>query len=732
MKKKLVVQALLSIFFVAGGIVLLYFLPTILGENKYFLSDPLFDWGHVFDRIGLAFRFNEEAGIFPIIMLAYLGVASLLLVLQIVFIIVKRKPIYLVLVLLYLVAAAGLLYVITVLFAPKFFVSPNAVAKTNPDGVVWPGDNSKPGGFFSFSIEYTQHNVLGIGWLLVAFIPAVLDLVALILFLVFGIGTIVALAKSEEIPEDMGASEMTRRKTAGDEKRIIRVYEGDIEEGSPADLTADMLKADGRAAAAPVAPAKAEPEIEAPKKNEAPNFPPLPAGSGLNGPFLIQYINTYSPGAETVKTPEEKPAALTAEDVRRIMREEMGESKKEGTPVIVSVPAPITEAPKPLTAEDVRSIISEELKAATAEPVSEGDIVVEASEEPLTIEAVKKIIADTLEEAKEKPEPEPEPAPAPEPEKEPPLTEEGVRVIMREILDSYHKEEPMPEPEPEPEPAPKPAPALTASDIRGIIAEELSKLPKEEKKESTAFTPDMVRAIIRSELKSAEPVKEERITPITVVIREPEPVRATETIVAPAPAPAPAPVPAPAPAPIPEPEPEPEPEPAPAPEPEPEPEPVAPEASSEEVTDGKIIRIPFTERMKTADESLKSNYNELKSEILSYGVKCRTSNSGDTFRLHKVTYVKMTIAGKSLKLYMALDPKDYASSTLPISDAGSKKIYESIPLVFKVKSDLSLRRAKQLIADVFEKANFDQGPVSPHNWVDELVEGVDDSGDDED
>ena len=94
---------------------------------------------------------------------------------------------------------------------------------------------------------------------------------------------------------------------------------------------------------------------------------------------------------------------------------------------------------------------------------------------------------------------------------------------------------------------------------------------------------------------------------------------------------------------------------------------------------------------------MKDNYNELKNEILSYGVKSRISNSGDTFRLHRKTYVKITIAGKSLKLYFALDPKDYKDSTIPFQDAGEKNAYAEIPFVFKVKSELSMKRAKQLI-----------------------------------
>ena len=131
-------------------------------------------------------------------------------------------------------------------------------------------------------------------------------------------------------------------------------------------------------------------------------------------------------------------------------------------------------------------------------------------------------------------------------------------------------------------------------------------------------------------------------------------------------------------------------------------------------------RISFAERLGKAEKVLKEHYNELKSEVLSYGIKSRVSNSGDTFRLHTKTYVKMVVAGKALKLYFALDPKAYKDSTFPVGDASKKGLYKDIPLVFKVKSELSVRRAKQLIAEAAGKDGLVQGEVEAHDWAKEL------------
>ena len=134
----------------------------------------------------------------------------------------------------------------------------------------------------------------------------------------------------------------------------------------------------------------------------------------------------------------------------------------------------------------------------------------------------------------------------------------------------------------------------------------------------------------------------------------------------------------------------------------------------------KYERLTFGERLLQSDKELHELYNEIKNEILSWGVKSRISANGDTFRLHKKMYVRITVAGKSLKLYFALNPADYANGTIPVQDASNKEMYQEIPLVFKVKSPLSVRRCKELIQDVMEKDGLEQGEIGKVNWIKEL------------
>ena len=130
----------------------------------------------------------------------------------------------------------------------------------------------------------------------------------------------------------------------------------------------------------------------------------------------------------------------------------------------------------------------------------------------------------------------------------------------------------------------------------------------------------------------------------------------------------------------------------------------------------KIVRIPFQERMAKAELVLLNHYDELKNYLLSFQVKSRISNVGEMFRLHKEEYVKITVAGKGLKLYMALSPDEYKDSPIPVDDASDKKMYQSIPLVFKVKSELSLKRAKKLIDDLMAKKGLPQKEIPFLPW----------------
>ena len=150
----------------------------------------------------------------------------------------------------------------------------------------------------------------------------------------------------------------------------------------------------------------------------------------------------------------------------------------------------------------------------------------------------------------------------------------------------------------------------------------------------------------------------------------------------------------------------------------------APAPVEEEEEDEKrksAPRIPFAKKMVKADKEIQDKYNEIKNEILAYGAKSRVSIACDTFRLHRKAYVKINLVGKTLKVYFALNPKHYEDSPIPVQDASDKVAYEEVPALLKVKSNLSVKRAKELVRQAMEKDGVEkENEAENHNWIRDL------------
>lgn len=138
-------------------------------------------------------------------------------------------------------------------------------------------------------------------------------------------------------------------------------------------------------------------------------------------------------------------------------------------------------------------------------------------------------------------------------------------------------------------------------------------------------------------------------------------------------------------------------------------EPVAPKVEPTPVVaeETEFERLSFEERIQSFDQEVLAKYQELKDYMLSYGVKSRISSSGDSFRAKRVMYFKITNSGNSgFKVFYKLDLASYANTTFPLKDATGIKMYEEVPTFMYLKSDLSLKRAKELVDDVMIANGF--------------------------
>ncbi len=123
------------------------------------------------------------------------------------------------------------------------------------------------------------------------------------------------------------------------------------------------------------------------------------------------------------------------------------------------------------------------------------------------------------------------------------------------------------------------------------------------------------------------------------------------------------------------------------------------EAEEEENPFANIKRRTFSEKLKKASPELRKNYKAIKQAAIDCKLKGRVSKAADTYHLGRKTYLKITIAGKTLKCYFAVDAKNYADTAIPL-EVSDKKAYQDTPTLLRVKSSLAVRRAISIISDM--------------------------------
>ena len=137
-----------------------------------------------------------------------------------------------------------------------------------------------------------------------------------------------------------------------------------------------------------------------------------------------------------------------------------------------------------------------------------------------------------------------------------------------------------------------------------------------------------------------------------------------------------------------------------------------------------------TAKLIQSSDICKNYYSVLKNELLSYsGIKCRVSWKYETFYCGRQTYARLSMRGKKLCIFLALNPADYAYTKYIIDDKSEVLAYEKTPLLYRIKNDRRLKYAKELIATVmdgrrksedFNEVNY--VPQLPYEEIEPLIE----------
>lgn len=129
--------------------------------------------------------------------------------------------------------------------------------------------------------------------------------------------------------------------------------------------------------------------------------------------------------------------------------------------------------------------------------------------------------------------------------------------------------------------------------------------------------------------------------------------------------------------------------------------------------DGRTIRgrynKSFTAKLIQSVDEIKIHYAELANYLLSYSkVKNRVSWANSSFYAGRKAAAKFAIRGKTLYLYLALDPQEFKDTKYFASDESEVKRYETVPLRVKVKSERGVKFAKELIDILAERAGLNR------------------------
>ncbi|MDE6605952.1 MAG: hypothetical protein K2K85_08040 [Clostridia bacterium] len=117
-----------------------------------------------------------------------------------------------------------------------------------------------------------------------------------------------------------------------------------------------------------------------------------------------------------------------------------------------------------------------------------------------------------------------------------------------------------------------------------------------------------------------------------------------------------------------------------------------------------ILERTFTARIIQAKKQVKEYYSHIKNAFLSFKkVSARMSKPRESFRYGRATIARLAIRGKTLRLYLDLDPLNYADGRYKVDDVSDIATYADTPLLIKITNERRCEYAIELIEDLMIK-----------------------------
>lgn len=169
--------------------------------------------------------------------------------------------------------------------------------------------------------------------------------------------------------------------------------------------------------------------------------------------------------------------------------------------------------------------------------------------------------------------------------------------------------------------------------------------------------------------------------------------------------------------------------------------PVDEEIMSEDMTDDITAGVDFANMMKynrsfiariiQGSDEQKNYYGKVKTALLSYKkVNSNIAWGAERFNKGRETIARFKIRGKTLCLYLALDPNEFATSVYHHADVSDNKSMHGTPMMVKIKSPLGVKKAIRLIDEMLSRrggikreiAERDYAAMYPYESMEELIE----------
>ncbi|MDE7164787.1 MAG: hypothetical protein K2O04_05140 [Clostridiales bacterium] len=129
-------------------------------------------------------------------------------------------------------------------------------------------------------------------------------------------------------------------------------------------------------------------------------------------------------------------------------------------------------------------------------------------------------------------------------------------------------------------------------------------------------------------------------------------------------------------------------------------------------------------KLISSTDVVKNRYSELKNYLLSYKkARANMSRSRESFYIGRNCYARIAVRGKTLCVYLALDPQKYAGTKYNVEDVLGVKSYADTPCLIRIKSERALKYAKELIDELMHNIEAEKSDRAPSNYV-ELFKSI--------